>query len=168
MNIEEMQAAKRKAQHDTSLKKLNEEYSKSRMTGMLGEVNCPVEVAMLLKKLNDAVTLMYELSDAMCRACEHMDDMDIIEDMPAADVQPVKHGKWEETHISLVKYIPEDEKEEGHSFYMAELKCSCCKRYNAVTFALTLNKPDFCQLCGARMNLKDGDTNGRTENGKGT
>lgn len=85
-------------------------------------------------------------------------DIDVIQTAPAADVQPVKHGKWEETHISLVKYIPEDEKEEGHSFYMAELKCSCCKRYNAVTFALTLNKPDFCQLCGARM-IKDGDTN---------
>ena len=79
-----------------------------------------------------------------------------IRELPSADVQPVKYGKWEETHISLVKYIPEDEKEKGHSFYMAELKCSCCKRYNAVTFALTLNKPDFCQLCGARM---DGETN---------
>jgi hypothetical protein len=77
-----------------------------------------------------------------------------IEDMQAADVQPVKHGRWKETHISLCKWIPEDEKEEGHSFYMAELKCSCCERYNVVTFALTLNKPDFCQLCGARM---DGD-----------
>lgn len=81
-----------------------------------------------------------------------------IRKLPAADVQPVKHGKWIETHISLCKWIPEDEKEEGHSFYMAELKCSCCERYNAVTFALTLNKPDFCQLCGARM---DGDAEGR-------
>lgn len=70
------------------------------------------------------------------------------------DVQPVKHGRWIETHISLCKWIPEDEKEEGHSFYMAEMKCSCCERYNTVTFALTLNKPDFCQHCGARM---DGD-----------
>lgn len=77
-----------------------------------------------------------------------------LSEMPSADVQPVKHGMWIETHISLCKWIQEDEKEEGHSFYMAELKCSCCERYNAVTFALTLNKPDFCQLCGARM---DGD-----------
>lgn len=77
-------------------------------------------------------------------------DKDLIE-----NVQPVKYGKWIETHISLCKWIPEDEKEEGHSFYMAELKCSCCERYNTVTFALTLNKPDFCQLCGARM---DGDS----------
>ena len=77
--------------------------------------------------------------------------------IPATDVQPVKRGRWIETHISLCKWIPEDEKEEGHSFYMAEMKCSCCERYNTVTFALTLNKPDFCQLCGARM-IKDGDT----------
>ena len=82
-----------------------------------------------------------------CRNCGMLN-------VPSADVQPVKHGRWEEIHISLCKWIPEDEKEEGHSFYMAELKCSCCERYNAVTFALTLNKPDFCQSCGARM---DGD-----------
>lgn len=81
----------------------------------------------------------------------------IIENTPSADVQPVKHGRWIETHISLCKWIPEDEKEEGHSFYMAEMKCSCCERYNTQTFSLSLNKPDFCQLCGARMDLKDSD-----------
>lgn len=74
----------------------------------------------------------------------------------AADVQPVKHGRWIETHISLCKWIPEDEKEEGHSFYMAEMKCSCCERYNTKTFSLALEKPDFCQHCGAIM-MKDGD-----------
>lgn len=78
-----------------------------------------------------------------------------VAELPAADVQPAKRGQWIETHISLCKWIPEDEKEEGHSFYMAEMKCSCCKRYNTQTFSLTLKKPDFCQHCGARM---DGDT----------
>ena len=87
--------------------------------------------------------------------CEHLSGEEILKPVKSADVQPVKHGRWIETHISLCKWIPEDEKEEGHSFYMAELKCSCCERYNVVTFALTLNKPDFCQLCGARM---DGDS----------
>lgn len=80
---------------------------------------------------------------------------EVIADIPSADVQPVKHGKWIEIHISLCKWLPEDEKEEGHSFYMAEMKCSCCKRYNTCTFSLTLKKPDFCQHCGARMG---GDT----------
>lgn len=110
-----------------------------------------------------------QVTDDVCKRCDHdkcyrkrgreycpvMEVIDGIKDLSAADVQPVKCGKWEETHISLCKWIPEDEKEEGHSFYMAELKCSCCKRYNAVTFVLTLDKPDFCQLCGARM---DGDS----------
>jgi len=31
---------------------------------------------------------------AMCRACDHMDDMDIIEDAESADVQVVEHGHW--------------------------------------------------------------------------
>lgn len=76
---------------------------------------------------------------------------ELVLEMQAADVQPINYGRWEETHISLCKWIPEDEKEEGYPFYMAEMKCSCCNRYNTVTFALTLNKPDFCQWCGARM-----------------
>lgn len=41
---------------------------------------------------------------AMCRACEHMDDMDIIEDMPVADVQPV--NQW----ISVDDNLPEWDK----------------------------------------------------------
>lgn len=80
-----------------------------------------------------------------------------IGNMPAEDVQAVKRGRWIETHILLCKWIPENEKEEGHNFYMAELKCSCCKRYNTVTFALSLTKPDFCQLCGARMDGEQDD-----------
>ena len=39
---------------------------------------------------------------ALCRACEHMDDMDIIEDMPAADVQPV--NQW----ISVKDRLPDE------------------------------------------------------------
>lgn len=81
-----------------------------------------------------------------------------VKEFPAADVQPVKCGRWIETHISLCKWIPENEKEEGHNFYMAELKCSCCERYNTNTFSLTLEKPDFCQHCGARMDLGDEKT----------
>ena len=103
-------------------------------------------------KYIDAVTTAEKISDKFNIPMAEL--VDVFAEIPAADVQPVKRGEWEETHISLCKWIPEDKKEEGHSFYMAEMKCSCCKRYNTVTFALTLNKPDFCQLCGTRM---DGD-----------
>lgn len=100
-------------------------------------------------KYVDAVTTAEKISDKFNITMAEL--VDVFADIPAADVQPVNHGRWEETHISLCKWIPEDEKEEGHSFYMAEMKCSCCNRYNTVTFVLTLDKPDFCQLCGADM-----------------
>ncbi len=100
-------------------------------------------------KYVDAVTTAEKISDKFNITMAEL--LDVFADIPAADVQPVNYGQWEETHISLCKWIPEDEKEEGHSFYMAEMKCSCCKRYNTVTFVLTLDKPDFCQLCGADM-----------------
>ena len=38
----------------------------------------------------------------LCRACEHQDDMDLIDDMPAADVQPV--DRW----ISCKEKMPDD------------------------------------------------------------
>ena len=44
--------------------------------------------------------------DIMTDKCEHY--------INNTDVQPVKHGHWIETHISLVKYIPEDEKEDEY------------------------------------------------------
>lgn len=36
----------------------------------------------------------------LCRACEHQDDMDLIDDMPVADVQPV--DRW----ISVDEALP--------------------------------------------------------------
>ena len=102
------------------------------------------EAYTLLKDL-EAAYIYPPVKEAYAKAARRIDQMKV------ADVQPVKHGWWIETHISLCKWIPEDEKEEGHSFYMAEMKCSCCERYNTKTFSLTLEKPDFCQHCGARM-----------------
>lgn len=69
----------------------------------------------------------------MCRACADAGAMDVLIDMPAADVQPVKRGKW------LKRMSTSD-----------SLKCSVCgnnHEYETV----------YCPHCGARM---DGDTNG--------
>ena len=51
---------------------------------------------------------------AMCRACEHMDDMDIIEDMPAADVKILKREKWKEILEILRDAVEELEYYETH------------------------------------------------------
>ena len=59
----------------------------------------------------------------------------VIEDMPTADVQPVKHARWE---INCDGYYP---------------YCSNCKN-EPQGREMTL----FCPNCGARM---DGDNNGR-------
>lgn len=82
---------------------------------------------------------------------EYDDVLTIICGIPTTDVQPVKHGKLEETHISICKLFPKNEKEKGHIFYLAEMKCSCCGNYNNKIFSLSLNRPNFCQHCGARM-----------------
>lgn len=88
----------------------------------------------------DAIKKIYcpqcnNYNGAMCRACEHMDDMDIIEDMPAADVMPVKHGKW------MLK----------ENAILTGDECSLCKRSVSMLEAKFYK---FCPYCGARM---DGD-----------
>ena len=65
--------------------------------------------------------------------------MEWIEHMPSADVQPVKHGKWESDkcdmpRCSCCSYIPEFNRHIDDYYYS-----------------------DFCPNCGARM---DGDNNG--------
>ena len=75
----------------------------------------------------------------MCRACAYADAMDIIDVIPAADVQPVKHGRW----IS-----------HGDDMWI----CSNCKE----NIIYSLHKSDrtekqrYCCRCGARM---DGEQN---------
>lgn len=73
----------------------------------------------------------------MCRACADADAMDILIDMPAADVQPIHHGRWIECCNELDK------------------KCSCCNKVHGTIY----EREPFCPNCGARMDLKDGDTN---------
>lgn len=65
----------------------------------------------------------------MCRACDHMDDMDFIEDAPAIDAQPVKHGEW---------IVPKNDDEQPY--------CSVCN-WHAYGDLFT----DYCPGCGAYM-----------------
>jgi hypothetical protein len=74
----------------------------------------------------------------MCRACAYADAMDFIDAIPAADVQPVKRGKWFHS-------------KENYGFIV----CSQCKHeaYWDTDYGQQLF--DYCPYCGARM---DGDT----------
>lgn len=67
-----------------------------------------------------------------CKNCLSEDDIaDLIDDMPAADVAPVVHGRWENGHPS--EYIDD-----------FVWDCSVCQHSN----------PDlslYCPNCGAKM-----------------
>ena len=72
--------------------------------------------------------------------------IDLFDDLPSADVQPVKHGRWEQ----LVS------KQSGLN-YEVGARCSCCNEHT-VTICICEAMPfEFCPHCGARM---DGDNNG--------
>lgn len=63
----------------------------------------------------------------MCRACADAGAMDILIDIPAADVQPVKRGKWEGVD------------------YDTFFKCSECGHMT------DWQRYKYCPYCGARM-----------------
>ena len=66
----------------------------------------------------------------------------VLRNIPSADVQPVKHGRWE-SPVSVGN---------GIKF------CSVCRNeaYWDTDYGQQLF--DYCPYCGARMDLKDGDT----------
>lgn len=68
---------------------------------------------------------------------------DMINEIPAADVQPVKRGRWEEEHYSEL-------------LWCYEATCSECGYESTDKYRIT-NSHRFCENCGARMDLKDGD-----------
>ena len=74
----------------------------------------------------------------LCRACEHQDDMDLIDDMPAVDVQPIRHGRWELTNNPSFRKCSE-----CGAWWSSDITDNCFTNY--------------CPKCGARM-MKDGDT----------
>ena len=85
----------------------------------------------------------------MCRACADAGAMDILIDIPAADVQPVKKGHW---YHNTTKYISELDA------YFIQACCSCCGKYSdRVDLYSTIMSNEMCSHCGARMN---GEKNG--------
>lgn len=74
-------------------------------------------------------------NSVMCRACDSADAMDIVLDIPKANVQPVKHGYWSECYTDSHHYSG---------------ICSVC---GGGAIRKVKGKPlDYCPNCGARMN----------------
>ena len=65
-------------------------------------------------------------SDATCPA-------QVLMSLPAADVAPVRHGKWHMTNSQIESAV-----------------CSCCGKY----FQAYYDDYQYCPRCGAKMDLE--------------
>lgn len=69
-----------------------------------------------------------------CEECEHP-----VDDVPAADVQPVRHGRWDEESPDCL---------DGDSVYV----CSVCgETWTLIEGTPLDNNMHYCPNCGAKM-----------------
>ena len=82
----------------------------------------------------------------------YADAIETVKHFPAADVEPVRHGRWEGYSHSYFCGFDAD----GEPVYMDGVVYYCsnpkCRRKTVV-------KENFCPSCGAKMDLED-ETNG--------
>lgn len=91
-------------------------------------------------KYVDAATTAEKISDKFNIPMAEL--VDVFAEIPASDVQPIRHGQWECV---------------GHDDTTYWYRCSVCghEEHDNMT------KHDrYCSNCGVRMDLEDGDTNG--------
>jgi len=75
---------------------------------------------------------------------------DMINEIPAADVQPVKRGHW---YHNTSKYVSELDA------YFIQACCSCCNRYSdRIDQYSQIMSNETCSHCGADMRGKRNDT----------
>lgn len=75
--------------------------------------------------------------------------IDVVGAVEAAEVQPMKHGKW---YHNTSKYISELDA------YFIQACCSCCGRYSdKIDGYSQIMSNETCSHCGAKM-IMDGDT----------
>ena len=99
------------------------------------------------QRLIDANNLIEEIREERCYNCRNFKDMKcdycgtadyiyMIEDMPAADVAPVRHGRWEEAS-------------DGDG-----IVCPFC-RTDFCTIIYDTEYFNYCPHCGAKMDEKE-------------
>ena len=79
-----------------------------------------------------------------CRACGTGDAIDMIEDTTAADVAPVRHGRWVDNHCTACGMMP-----------MGDEMWKLCD-FEPPRFEKFM---DYCPSCGAKMDIKAGGDN---------
>nr|DAP26621.1 MAG TPA: DNA-directed RNA polymerase [Bacteriophage sp.] len=86
-------------------------------------------------------------SDDICGFCDFENAVRLVNGLPAADVEPVRHGWWEECD-----WVDVDE----HGFgtrrtFKAGLRCSQCA---CVFKKKLLWERNYCPSCGSKMDLE--------------
>lgn len=77
----------------------------------------------------DSIICLHKHRNTKRQEAIHFDIRSIINELPAADVQPVKRGEWEESENELNKF------------------CSCCKKVCGTIY----DTENYCPNCGADM-----------------
>lgn len=107
------------------------EYERGFIDGIKSKVSAELTPTLI----NVSKTMLEMLKPVLSTALENvLNDNNAI---TAADVQPVRHGQWIECCNELDK------------------KCSCCCKVHGTIY----EREPFCPNCGAKMDLKYGDTN---------
>ena len=75
---------------------------------------------------------------------DKVDVCNALDTLPFADVQPVRHGIWEERKVSDKNCIDE----------WQTACCSVCHKYHTTPYMYYFDNYNYCPNCGARM---DGD-----------
>ena len=80
-------------------------------------------------------------SDIICGFCDFENAVRLVNDIPAADVEPVRHGRW-----GCV-----------YDYYtgVTDITCSHCKNTRTVDGKSCYFEDDYCPNCGAKMDLED-------------
>ena len=80
-----------------------------------------------------------ECTDEKCQMCEYADIMFVLDNLPIADVQPIRHGRWEEI-------------EEYGGWGDTYFRCSICgDEWDLDAGTPAENGMKYCPNCGARM-----------------
>lgn len=82
-----------------------------------------------------------EAMSALYSVASEQDAINILSELPTADVAEVRHGRW--------KYV---KKRLARGGYVDASECSVCHK-----IIMPHLKPNYCPNCGSRMDL-DGDT----------
>lgn len=79
----------------------------------------------------------------------------IVADFPAADVVPVRHGKWVLDGVQMIINLENARKQYKELGYPhrneLRMRCSNCKKITMVDASI---RYEYCPHCGARMDLK--------------